>query len=365
MAERGPLSFAEVMAAALYHPRFGYYTRLRGFGADGDFVTSPELHPAFGFLLARQVEDVWEALGRPEPLRILEIGGGTGALAESLLEAVRLPVSYVIDETSPSLRARQQERLRGLRVGWTPSGEFDLVLANEVLDAQPAVRLTVRDGQVRELRVSHDFTWVEAQPDAELQAYFERLGCLPPEGATAEVNLQLAAWVEQTAARMAERSLLLVLDYGYPAESLFARQQGTLLTYYRHTLGSDPLLRLGHQDISVHVDFTTLARAAHAVGLDVLGVTSQRTLLRNLGVEPVLRQVRSPQDRRAVEQLLDPHGLGRIGALFAARDLDGYQPVGLVGGRDWRLESAPTLATDDDDPFLDLWREAFEEQPCR
>jgi SAM-dependent MidA family methyltransferase len=365
IAESGPLSFAEVMAAALYHPRFGYYTRLRGFGAEGDFVTSPELHPAFGFLLARQVEDVWQALGRAEPLRMLEIGGGSGALAESLLRALRLPVSYVIDETSPSLWRKQQERLRGLPVGWSPAGEkFHVVLANEVLDAQPVVRLTVRDGALRELRVSSDFRWVETQAPPEAEAYFERLGLLPPEGGVADVNVDLDEWVQQTAAHMAERSLLLVLDYGYPAEKLFAREHGTLLTYYRHTMGSDPLVRLGQQDISVHVDFTTLATAAHQAGLDVLGVTSQRTLLRNLGVEPVLRQSRSPQDRQAVEQLLDPHGLGRIGALFVGRGLRGYTPVGLVGGRDWPVEDNPPRVGGCD-PFLDLWREAFEEQPCR
>jgi SAM-dependent MidA family methyltransferase len=416
IAESGPLSFAEVMAAALYHPRFGYYTRLRGFGAEGDFVTSPELHPIFGFLLARQVEDVWRALGEPEPLRILEIGGGSGALAESLLRGLRLRVSYVIDETSPSLRSTQQRRLSGLPVGWTAAGEkFHVVLANEVLDAQPVVRLTVRGGQLRELRVDHDFTWVETQPPPEAEAYFQRLGFLPPEGAIADVNLGLTAWVEQTSVRLADRGLLLVLDYGYPAESLFTRTQGTLLTYFHHTLGSDPLVRLGQQDISVHVDFSTLARAAHQAGLDVLGVTSQRTLLRNLGVEPLLRPLRSPEDRRAVEQLLDPHGLGRIGALFAAKDtrrsqdsrrmssslskpqvsavglqydgdltagfwdatsqtrtlrvaqapsdagaFQGYVPVGLVGGHDWRPSDLPTLDTRDD--FLDQWREAFAEE---
>jgi SAM-dependent MidA family methyltransferase len=180
---------------------------------------------------------------------------------------------------------------------------------------------------------------------------------LPPEGGVAEVNLGLAAWVDQTSARLAERGLLLVLDYGYPAENLFSRTQGTLLTYYRHTMGSDPLVRLGRQDLSAHVDFTTLATAAHQAGLDVLGVTSQRTLLRNLGVEPLLRRLRSPDDRRALEQLLDPHGLGRIGALFAGRGLEGYTPVGLVGGRDWPVLEVPEVARDDG--FMDLWRDAF------
>jgi SAM-dependent MidA family methyltransferase len=259
---------------------------------------------------------------------------------------------------SPSLRSTQERRLAGYPVEWSSAeSDFQVVLANEVLDAQPVVRLTVRDGRLRELRVGPELRWVEADAPAEAEAYFARLGVLPPEGGVAEVNLGLAAWVDQTSARLAERGLLLVLDYGYPAENLFSRTQGTLLTYYRHTMGSDPLVRLGRQDISAHVDFTTLATAAHQAGLDVLGVTSQRTLLRNLGVEPLLRRLRSPDDRRALEQLLDPHGLGRIGALFAGRGLEGYTPVGLVGGRDWPVLEVPEVARDDG--FMDLWRDAF------
>jgi SAM-dependent MidA family methyltransferase len=358
IARRGPLSFAEVMHAALYHPRFGYYTRLRGFGSHGDFVTSPELHPLFGFLLARQAHDLWRHLGQPEPLRVLEIGGGSGALAQAFLDALSLPVSYVIDERSPSLRLRQQERLSGYPVTWTPSAErFELVLANEVLDAQPVHRLTVRNGKLRELRVGNNFGWVETDPPPEAEAYFHRLGLLPPEGATAEVNLALEDWVGQTAARLADSALLLVLDYGYPAEDLFARPQGTLLTYYRHMLGSDPLVRLGEQDISAHVDFTTLASSAHRLGLNILGVTSQRSLLRNLGIEPVLRELRSPEDRRAAEQLIDPHGLGRIGALLVANNLAGYEPVGLRGGAWPEPQRVPLLETRDE--FMDQWREAF------
>src|SRR5438132_1984322 len=109
---KGPLPFREVMQAALYHPRYGYYTNLRGFGKDGDFITSPERHPAFGFLLGRQALDVWEALDRPRPFKILELGTGSGALAEPLVGLVRAAVPeivYTIDETSPSLRAVQQQ----------------------------------------------------------------------------------------------------------------------------------------------------------------------------------------------------------------------------------------------------------------
>src|SRR4051794_33740870 len=89
IARDGPLSFRDVMDAALYPPEYGYYTNLRGFGADGDFITSPERHPAFGWLLGRQALDVWKALGRPVPFKILELGAGSGALAEPLMAFLR------------------------------------------------------------------------------------------------------------------------------------------------------------------------------------------------------------------------------------------------------------------------------------
>ena len=356
------------MQTALYHPEHGYYTNLRGFGADGDFLTSPEAHPLFGFLLARQVADVWQALGRPTPLRVLELGGGSGALAEALLRS--LPhVQYSIDEPSRSLQAAQRARLAALDVDWSVNESgYHVVIANEVLDAQPVYRVTVRDGQLRELRVgiaaSGELTWLETgSAPADVHDYFERLGVLPPEGGVAEVNTALPAWFAQLAQRL-ERGLALVLDYGYPAEALFARSQGTLLTYWRHTLGSDPLVRLGQQDISAHVDFSSAAMAAQAAGLRVAGVTSQRALLRNLGLGAIHDRYRSPTDRQAIAQLTDPDGLGRIGVLFLTHRLDDYAPVGLTGQRDWptdeRLPSLPPDPADQD--FLDQWREVFAER---
>jgi SAM-dependent MidA family methyltransferase len=359
----GPLPFRAVMQAALYHPEHGYYTNLRGFGAEGDFITSPERHPAFGWLLGRQALDVWEALDRPRPFKILELGAGSGALAEPLMSLVRAAVPeivYTIDETSPSLRAVQRRRLTDPAFTWDGTDEpAHFIIANEVADALPVQRVVVRDGQLRELRVGLDeqaaLSWVEdATAAPEIEAYFAALHYLPPAGQVVDVCTDLGEWVERLA-RQLERGVALVLDYAA------SPPRDSLLTYYRHTMGSDPLIRLGQQDISVHVDLRTLVRLAIAQGLRA-GATGQRGLLFNLGFQQVQARLRGSTDRQALAGLVDPDGLGgQIAAVFLVRGLPGYKPVGAVGRNDWpEPAEIPSLPADQDEAeFLSQWHEAF------
>ncbi|HLZ27649.1 MAG TPA: SAM-dependent methyltransferase [Chloroflexota bacterium] len=361
----GPLPFHEVMQAALYHPTHGYYTNLRGFGAAGDFITSPERHPAFGWLLARQALDVWEALARPRPFKILELGAGSGALAEPLVSVVRAAVPevvYTLDETSPSLRAVQQGRLRDPAFRWHGIDEpAHFIIANEVADALPVDRVVVRGGALRELRVGLDadgaLSWVvHAGVRPEIEAYFAGLHYLPPEGQVVDVCTDLADWVTSVARRL-ERGVALVLDYAA------SPPRDSLLTYYRHTMGSDPLVRLGQQDISAHVDLRTLVRLAIAEGLRA-GATAQRALLFNLGLQQVQARLPGSTDRAALAGLVDPNALGgQIAAVFLVRGLPDYKPVGAVGRADWPEPAAneiPSLPIDHDEAeFLSQWHEAF------
>ena len=442
----GRLTFAAFMAETLHGPE-GYYTRRpRLGGADADFFTSPELHPAFGALLGRLAAQVWVALGRPAVFDLVEHGPGTGALCRDLLdwadhEAPELAqaVRYHLIEVSAPLQAVQRETLTsaGLpdsRVTWeeTPSptphhsyhgapqsclpwgplpprphgpargrslapspsqgegrggGFSGLILANELVDALPVHLVTMRDGRLLERYVVWDgdrLGWQDDTPSTEaLSAYFERLGVWPGEGCLAEVNLAGIDWLEQTAASL-DRGGLLVLDYGYPASELYAptRRHGTLLTYSGHTLGSDPLRNVGAQDITAHVDFTSLARAGERGGLVTVGLISQAALLRKLGIDDFLRQLdRSTlagtdhdANRRALLALIEPDGLGRIQGLLQTRSLS--HPDALVGDHPDR---APGSADDwlpllragqmrlpgplEAEGFVDLegqWRELFQ-----
>jgi len=198
----------------------------------------------------------------------------------------------------------------------------------------------VREGVLWErfvvLNEDGELSWREGVPSAPaLAAYFERLGVWPGEGCIAEVNLNGVAWAEQAAGTL-DRGALLVLDYGYPSPELYApsRRYGTLLTYREHTLGSDPLTHVGGQDITAHVDFTSLARAGERGGLETVGLISQAALLRQLGLERYLRQLEGSSlaaaeyeaNRRALQALVDADGLGKVQALLQTRGLPRFDP---------------------------------------
>lgn len=361
LARDGRLTFAAFMAEALYGPDGFYTRRVRLGGPGGDFFTSPELHPAFGALLGRFAGRVWAALGRPERFDLVEHGPGSGALARDLLTwadhaapAFAAAISYRLVEASPTLRAAQESALAaaGLldgRVAWDAATAGDgprrvtgLILANELVDALPVHLVVLRDGELRERFVVADsdgrdgLGWVEDRPSSPaLDAYFARLGLRPADDCLAEVNLDGVAWIERTAASL-ERGALLVLDYGYPAPELYAphRRHGTLLTYREHTLGSDPLRHAGAQDITAHVDFTSLARAGERAGLETVGLIGQAALLRRLGLDGYLRRLdRAPlaahehdANRRALLALAEPTGLGRVQALLQTRGLPAFDP---------------------------------------
>jgi SAM-dependent MidA family methyltransferase len=354
------------MRAALYDPEYGYYMRLRGFGADGDFITSPERHPAFGWLLGRQALDVWQALDRPSPFRILELGAGSGALAGSLVSFLRTQriddVVYTLDEVSPSLREVQRARLTDQAFRWQEVGADEpqhFILANEVADALPVHRAVVRSGEFHQLRVGldqrGDLQFEEDSSGSQaLGAYFQALHHTPSEGSVVDVCLELEDWVRGIARRL-DRGVALVLDYAA------SPPRDTVLTYYRHTLGSDPLVRLGEQDISAHVDLQTLVRVAMGEGLRA-GVVSQHRLLSCLGFDQVQAKLTGMTDREALAHLVDEDAAGgQIACVFLVRGMPAdYKPAGAVR-RPWPQPlGVPALPPSrEESDFLRQWQEAF------
>ncbi|MFY2843491.1 class I SAM-dependent methyltransferase [Achromobacter ruhlandii] len=322
-AASGWLPFDHWMAEALYAPGLGYYAagNVKLAEADasapaGDFVTAPQLTPLFARTLARQVAQV---LRQTDTQAVLEFGAGTGALAEGVLrelDALGLQdTQYLILEVSADLRARQAERLApfGERVRWLdalPDRFRGCVLANEVLDAMPVSLFRWSDdGTVLERGVAWDatqgFVWEDRPAPPRLaEAVAARMPALP--GYVSEINPQAEAWIDAMG-RWLEQGAALLIDYGFPQGEYYHPQRagGTLMCHLRHHAHGDPFTAPGLQDITAHVDFTAMADAAQAAGLQVLGYTSQARFLMNAGLMELLAQL-DPSDARAYAQAVAP-----------------------------------------------------------
>jgi SAM-dependent MidA family methyltransferase len=350
----GPITFARFMELALYDPADGYYATGPGRPTRaGDYLSAPEMHPIFGATIAAQVEEIWERLGRPAPFTLREEAAGSGALGLSILEAldpsVREAVCYQPVEVSPAREAAVRKRLTAAGLGsqLAPSGDdgasiTGLVLANELLDALPVHRVTLRHGRLREVHVAWRDGWFADEALApsmpELGRTLQGAGVELVEGQVAEIGLAGQAWLRRVADRV-DRGLVIVIDYGHPASDLYdpvRRRGGLLRTYRRHHVGDDPYRFVGEQDLTAHVDWTTLERVAVEAGLMVLGRTTQAEFLTGLGLgdslvawstRPGVGQAEYAAARAAVVRLLDPRALGGFGVLVLARGIDAAPPL--------------------------------------
>jgi len=327
------IGFARYMELALYAPGLGYYAGgAAKLGAPGDFATAPELGTLFARTLARQVAQLLEP-GEA----ILEFGAGSGALAAALLEALG-PVRYLILETSAELAARQRARL-GARAQWIerlPERFRGVMLANEVADAMPVHALAWRREGVMERGVrlvDGALAWAERPAAGELREAARRLRVPVPY--ESEIGLVARAWIKLLAQRL-ERGALLLVDYGFPEREYYhpQRAMGTLMCHYRHRAHGDVFFLPGVQDLTAHVDFTALARAAREGGLEVLGYANQAGFLVDCGITEVLER-EDPADvahyaPRAAEaqMLLSP---AEMGELFKVLAVGRGVPQSLLG----------------------------------
>lgn len=315
----GGIPFADFMAQALYHPQYGYYMAPRQrIGKSGDFFTSSSVTAVFGRLVARQLAEMAELLGDAN-FQVVEQGGGEGHLALDILDALAVEaprlysrLTYTLIEVSQDNRQRQAGNLaaHAERLVWADENDWTIAsgcfLSNELVDAFPVHVVEKHAGALQEVFVvSHDDAFVEelrAASNPLLAGHFAWLGCGPVEGNRAEVNLAAPAWLRGVARRIT-RGFVLTIDYGYPAQELYAlhRRAGTLMCYHRHQADDNPYERVGEKDITAHVDFTALRKAGDEVGLATLWFGEQYRFLLGLGFfeELVRLEAAAPTEKEA------------------------------------------------------------------
>ena len=334
IAARGPLTFRDFMAEALYHPEHGYYGSGRAaIGRRGDFFTNVSVGPLFGALLARQFEEMWSRLDRPGQFTIVEQGAHRGDFARDVLAALQTNapeffavVAYRIVESGNAPRAAQAEKLSPFRekVNWSASvpdiGPFSGVFfSNELLDAFPvhAVFWSGEKWHERYVDFRQDrFLFVDGALSIErLSEYLTLLPKVAGQPYAAEVNLAALDWVAQIAGVLAQ-GYVLTIDYGFPRAALHGphRPEGTLTGYSQHRQASDVLARPGEIDLTAHVDFTSLTERAEAAGLRLHGFTDQHHFMVGLGGRHFADTVTPTQARdremRAFKTLMHPDFLG-------------------------------------------------------
>ncbi|OAI27394.1 methyltransferase [Methylosinus sp. R-45379] len=291
IAQEGPITLERYMTLALSHPTKGYYTTRDPFGAGGDFITAPEISQMFGELIGLFAQEAWRAAHSPSPVRLVELGPGRGTLMADALRVARIAPDFLsaldvhLVETSPVLEARQRQTLANApaQVSWSadvariPEGPA-IIIANEFFDALPVRHFVQTERGWSERLVGMDEN--DALAFGVGESVEADLTVAAPEGSIIEIGAIGARIMRDIAARLvAQGGVLLVIDYGYTQTALGE----TLQAVSRHAY-VDPLEAPGEADLTTHVDFAALARAATAAGAKVQGPVTQGAFLRQLGV---------------------------------------------------------------------------------
>jgi SAM-dependent MidA family methyltransferase len=334
---RGRITFAEYMDACLYHPEHGYYTKANQ-SERRDYITSVDVAPVFGRLLARQFHEMWTVLGRPQPFALVEAGAGTGSLAKQVLDCAReslgefyVATRYVAVERSAVRRAAQTRNLKDhiANERFCSSEELPAeipngcIFSNELFDAFAVHRVQCVNEDLREIYVTHSQNGFceELGPlsSIAIAEYFAAQGITLHEGQMAEANLWACGWIDDAASRL-HRGFVLTIDYGHEAQQLYHERhmRGTLMAYDRHRAGEDFYRAPSAQDLTAHVNFTALDLWGTRGGVIRGGLTSQSNFLLALARHSNFADLESADAsknekiaaRSQFKTLIHPEGMG-------------------------------------------------------
>ncbi len=350
------LSFADYMQLALYSPGEGYYVSgAQKFGESGDFVTAPQISTLYSKCLAKQISQVLALI--PEG-NILEFGAGTGIMAADILieleKLKQLPNKYWILELSPELMQRQQQTLASKaphllhHLAWLaalPDQAFGgVILANEVLDAMPVHLVQLHTAEHhQEYYVSEEngqLSWQLGElSDPKLLNAIKKITHPMAEPLATnyqtEINLQLTGWINSLS-DILHHGVAFIIDYGFPRHEYYHpdRSQGTLMCHFQHHAHPNPLILPGVQDITAHVDFTSVAENAIDAGFSVMGYTHQAYFLLGGGIEKYLLDIDQNDIRtyleysQQIKKLTMPNEMGE---LFKCIALGKRMDISLMG----------------------------------
>jgi SAM-dependent MidA family methyltransferase len=307
ITDEGPISFRDFMEMALYYPEKGYYTSSTDrIGTTGDFYTSSSLTPAFGAAIARQIEEMWDILGRKE-FTIVEYGAGTGTLCHDILTYLKTNhefynrLNYCIIEKSPAMREKEKSHLHE-KVSWYDSIKDipsikGCILSNELPDNFAVHQVVVAD-ELMEVYVGYENGFIEMLKPAPkvLKDYLAELEVVLPNGFRTEINLEAIEWIREMATSL-KKGCIITIDYGFLSEEMYSERhsRGTLISYNKHRVLDNIYLNPGEQDITSHVNFSALHHWGVKYGLESYGIVNLADFLLSLGFKDYLHKTLSQE----------------------------------------------------------------------
>lgn len=308
----GPVTFKTFMEMALYELDIGYYTSQNTkIGKAGDFYTSSHLHPIFGAMIGKQTEEMWETMGKPSVFQIIETGSGAGYLCKDMLDYLKgveggknifKHIQYIIVELNPAMRENQKSLLSDFsdKVSWASSiRELSNIrgcfLSNELLDSFP-VHLIEMEDEIKEIFVSAEgerLIEIKEKPGTdEILNYLKEFSIELQKGYRTEINLDIKKWLNEVNNALTE-GFILTIDYGYPSWDYYSedKDRGTLLCYHKHQVTEDPYQNIGEQDITAHVNFSSVKKWGEELGIKTIGFCQQGTFLISLGIDEAITEI--------------------------------------------------------------------------
>jgi SAM-dependent MidA family methyltransferase len=306
--KEGAITFKTFMEMSLYEPGLGYYSSdSTEIGRAGDFFTSPHLHTVFGSMIGKQLEEMWEMIGRPIDFYAVEFGAGAVYMCKDILDYLHNrglfnSLTYVIVEQNPFVQRKQKTLLEIFsgKVFWVSSlkglsNVKGCVLSNELLDAFP-VHLIEMGNELKEIYVTNDngnFYEIKGHLSTDALAdYIREFSIDLPAGYRTEINLRIKDWLRSVNELLSE-GFILTIDYGYPARDYYSeeRNRGTLLCYHMHQVNENPYANIGKQDITAHINFSSVKRWGEELGLKTIGFCQQGTFLVSLGIDEMINEL--------------------------------------------------------------------------
>lgn len=334
--QQGAISFESFMDTALYYPGLGYYASPDiVIGRSGDFYTSPHLHPIYGAMIARVLAEMWEKLGQPSVFSAIEIGAGAGYLCKDICDYLTTrsaersgflnAIEYIIVEPCSHNEQSQRRLLTDHipHIRWVRSLSDireirGCVFSNELIDAFPVHRVLMK-GTLREIYVIHDgssFSEELRDPAEGLIQYLERFSIQLQEGYRTEINLRIRPWLDAVGQVLSE-GFVMTIDYGYTSKEYYDpdRRDGTLLCYHKHSFNDNPYQHIGRQDMTAHVNFSSLMAWGEQTGLRTIGFCPQGTFLTASGIDEVIAELYADTPDymshiSRIKGLILPHGMG-------------------------------------------------------